>query len=89
MKDEIINTSSENESTGFFLIEINTIKVITDLEALGMYTYMKMLIEQGITKCVVILDLISKNFSISENHALKKLKILDDLGIMVVVKTKE
>jgi hypothetical protein len=88
MKDEIINTSSENESTGFFLIEINTIKMITDLEALGMYTYMKMLVEQGITTCVIILDLLCKNFSITENYALHKLKLLNDLGLMMIVKTK-
>lgn len=83
------NTDNGKEKNGFILIDNKAIEAITDLEALGVYTYMKMLVEQEITKVVVISDLVCKHFSISENQFLENVRFLNDLGFMMVIKRKD
>ena len=49
MNHDIDNMGFEQEKKGYLLVENKTIQAITDLEALGVYTYMKMLIDEGLT----------------------------------------
>lgn len=89
MNDEINNIGLEQEQKGAFVIEHKTIEAITDFKALGVYTYMKMLTEQEITKVTIISELICKHFSINEKEFLNNVEFLNGLGLMMVIKTKD
>lgn len=68
------------------VIEFKNIEAITDLEALGVYTYMKMLIDQEITKAPMVIEQVCKHFSMTEAQVLANIKLLNELGFMMIIK---
>lgn len=88
MKFDIDNANFTKEKLPAFLLENKDIELIKDIEAMAVYTYLKMLLEEGFTLVQVIIEKISKHFSISEVRVLDKLKILEALGLFGVIKQK-
>ena len=89
MNHDIDNMGFEQEKKGYLLVENKTIQAITDLEALGVYTYMKMLIDEGLTKVTEISERVCKHYSMTEKRFLKNVKFLNDLGFMMVIKKED
>lgn len=76
----------EIEKTPAFALENKIIVQFSDLEALGLYTYIKMLIEQEACTLPVIIDRIKEHFNIDEQHILTKIKVLSELGVLFTAK---
>jgi hypothetical protein len=86
MNHDIDNIVFEQDKKGYLLVENKTIQAITDLEALGVYTYMKMLIDEGLMKVTDISEGVCKHFSMTEKRFLENVKFLNDLGFMMIIK---
>lgn len=89
MKYDIDGMGFKKEPKGYLMVDNKAIQAITDLEALGVYTYMKMLIEEGLTKVTDISERVCKHYSMSEKRFLKNVQFLNDLGFMMVIKKED
>lgn len=89
MNHDIDNMGFEQEKKGYLMVENKTIQAITDLEALGVYTYMKMLIDEGLTNVTEISERVCKHYSMNETRFFKNVKFLNDLGFMMVIKKED
>jgi len=89
MKHDIDNMGFEQEKKGYLMVENKTIQAITDLEALGVYTYMKMLMDEGLTRVTDISERVCKHYSMSEKRFLKNVQFLNDLGFMMIIKRED
>ncbi len=89
MNDDIDNMGFEQEKKGYLLVEHKTIQAITDLEALAVYTYMKMLVDEGLTKVTEISKRVCKHYAITETRFVNNLRFLNDLGFMMVIKKED
>jgi hypothetical protein len=68
------------------MFDNTAIDAIKDPEALGVYTYMKMLLDEGITKGMVIFPMIEKQFNMPEKEVFRLVKYLNKLGFMMMSK---
>ena len=70
---------------------INSEKValIKDLEIIGIYVFLEMLVQQGEYSLPIIVNRIKEQFHIKEEKVLKALKvIIDDLQLVYLVKDR-
>ena len=74
----------EIEKTPAFALENKNVKKFIDLQALGLYTYIKMLKEHETTELSVIVERAAEHFSVDENDILNIIKQISDLGVLFV-----
>jgi len=76
----------EIEKTPAFALENKTIEQFNDLEALGLYTFIKMVIEHESSTLPAIIDLVKERFNVDEQVVLKKIKVISELGVLFIAK---
>ncbi len=76
----------EIEKTPAFALEHKIVDKFIDLSALGLYTYIKMLIEHEPKPLPEIIELIKEHFNLDEQYILEKIKVISDLGVLFVSK---
>ncbi len=76
----------EIEKTPAFALENNVVSQFSDLETLGLYTYIKMLIEHESRSLPDIIELIKEHFSLDEQYILNKIKMISETGVLFVAK---
>ena len=62
----------------------DNIKAINDPEALGVYTYMKMLMDCGKIILSDMIKIMSEHFKMTEDEVLKNIRELNKLGLIMV-----
>ncbi len=78
------------EKLPVFALENKDVLLIKDAFVLGIYTFMKMEIEQGEYTVVNIIDKIKVHFFLDEKQIMRALKIiLDELELLTMVQRKE
>ena len=77
----------EIEKTPAIVLESKHLEQFKDLEALGLYTFTKMLIEQELTITLpMIVERVTKQFNVDEQHILRKIKVMSELGVLFKAK---
>jgi hypothetical protein len=71
------------------ILENKFIELFDELEVLGMYTYIRMMIDQETTTVPVIIDKLIEKFNIENDFVLFVLKKLEASGALMIVKNKE
>jgi hypothetical protein len=67
-------------------LENKHIVLIEDLAVLGIYTYMKMIMESGECGAHKIIEQIKEHFKILDSDIIKYIRVLEQLGLMTMVK---
>ena len=83
-----MNSIKEN-LPAFIDLETRNIKLFDDLEVLGLYCYVKMMLEHETSTLAVIIDRIKQKFDVDEKYILALFKIINDLGLFMVAKEKD
>jgi hypothetical protein len=76
----------EIEKTPAFALENKTVSQFTDLECLGLYTYIKMLKDQESSTLPAILEHVKQHFDLDENYILNKIREIAELGVLFIAK---
>jgi hypothetical protein len=74
------------EKLSVFTIENKHVVLIEDLEVLGIYTYMKMIMESGECGAHKIIEQIKEHFKIPDSDIIEHIRVLEQLGLMTMVK---
>ena len=75
------------EKTPAIVLESKHLERFTDLEALGLYTFTKMLIDQELTITLpMIIERAAQQFNVDEQHILRKIKVMSELGVLFKAK---
>lgn len=78
----------EIEKTPAFALENKVIGSFQDLESLGLYTYIKMLIDHEPNTLPVIIERVKEHFDLDDDYILEKIKIIAELGVLFIAKRK-
>lgn len=90
MKHEIDNIDFSKECLPAFCLENKFVLQIRDLRVLGIYTFAKMMMEQGEYTVCVIVDKMKEQFFINDKEVLDALKIIiEDLGLISMARNKD
>lgn len=76
----------EIEKTPAFALENKIVTQFNDLEALGLYTYIKMLIEHERSTLPIIIGLVKDRFNLEEEYILNKIKVISEVGVLFIAK---
>lgn len=79
----------EREKCPTFVLENESIITFTDLEILGLYTYIKMLIDTENMTLPDIIEQVQTHFNFNDDYVLKRLKVIADLGLLFIAKEKK
>ncbi len=80
-----MNFTKENHPA--FVLENKFVEQIRDLRVLGIYTFVKMMMEQGEHTVAIIVDKMKEQFFIDDKEVLAALKIIiEDLGLISMAK---
>lgn len=70
-------------------IENKTIELFNELDVLGLYVYLQMLIQHETTTVTVIIDRIIEKFKVDYEFVMFVLKQLEKEGLLVIARNKE
>ena len=80
----------EIEKTPAFALENKNVSQFTDLECLGLYTYIKMLKDQESTNTLpAIIEQVKQHFTLDEKYILNKIKEIAELGFLFIAKKEK
>ena len=82
-----MNLTIEKYSTT--TLENRFIELFNELEILGIYIYVRMMIDHETTTLPVIIDKLIEKFKVSHEFIFHVLKKFEEVGILMIVKTKD
>lgn len=82
MNDEIENYPNTK-------IKNITIESFNNLDFLGMYVFLRMMIDHETTTVTLIVDRIIEKFNVSHEFVMKAFKMYEDKGLLMIIKKKD
>jgi hypothetical protein len=70
-------------------LENRFLELFNELEILGMYTYVRMMIDHETTTVPVIIDRLIEKFNVTQEFVFHILKKFEEAGVLMIVKTKD
>jgi hypothetical protein len=77
------------EQLPYTTLDNRNIELFNELQVLGMYTYVRMMIDHETTTVPVIIDKLIEKFKVTHDFVFDVLKKFEETGVLMIVKTRD
>ncbi len=89
MKNDNNNIGFDKEKLYLTHIENKNIELFDDASVLGIYTYVRMMIEHEKTTVCEIVDKLMNKFTLTQKHVMGVFELFEQLGVLTVIKQED
>lgn len=74
---------------GKLSISCKSVQDIHDIDLLGIYSYIQIIMQHETSVLPLIIDKIKEQFNLEESYILEKIKELEEMGLLFVARNRE